>query len=98
MRKVTQNAAANFNNNTNFKSSNTEVFYSESQKATYLALHGNTIATKHGDKLMISACGWLTVTTKERLNGLDGVSIYQKAGIWYLNGKEWNGELIEVNS
>jgi hypothetical protein len=30
------------------------------------------------------------------LNGLDGVSIQQKAGIWYLNGKEWEGELIDV--
>ena len=36
--------------------------------------------------------------TKERLNGLHGVSITQKNFIWYLNGKKWNGNLIKINT
>lgn len=36
--------------------------------------------------------GWATPPTKERLNALDGVSIQQKKGKWYLNGVEWSGE------
>ena len=38
--------------------------------------------------------GYKTNTTKERLNGIPGVCIQQKKGVWYLNGKEmldgWN--------
>ena len=66
-----------------------------------MKLHGNLIARKHtnnyGDvDLYISACGWLTPTTKERLNGIDGVSIYQRKGKWYLNGKEWGGVWVNI--
>lgn len=56
-----------------------------------LYLHGNAIARKQKDGLSISACGWKTSTTKERLNGIPGVSIQQKAGQWYLNEAKWNG-------
>lgn len=34
--------------------------------------------------------------TKERLNALQGVNIVQKNFVWYLNGKEWNGELTDI--
>ena len=66
---------------------------------TILKLHGNAIAYKYNDPeqtLSITNCGYFTQTTKERLNGLNGVNIYQKKGIWYLNGVEWSGELIDV--
>lgn len=36
--------------------------------------------------------------TKERLNGLEGVNICQKDWQWYLNGKERNGELTDINN
>jgi hypothetical protein len=42
----------------------------------------------------ISNAGWFSKTTKERLNGLYGVSISQKAGEWYLNGIKWGGHWI----
>jgi len=29
---------------------------------------------------------------------LSNVSIYQSKGIWYLNGTEWNGKLINVKN
>lgn len=97
MRKITEDAIRAFNNNEDFKRANTEVWNDKEVGVTYLVLHGNTIAKKtHGGKLFISTCGWETSTTKDRLNGLPGVSIHQKNYQWYLNGKEWNGGLIEV--
>lgn len=63
---------------------------------TKLELHGNTIALKQDGELYITNAGWPTNTTKERLNGLPGVSIQQKKGVWYLNGEEWSGEWIKV--
>lgn len=61
-----------------------------------LYLHGNAIA-RHGARgLEITNAGWQSNTTKERLNGLAGVSINQKAGVWYLNGKEWDGEWVTL--
>ena len=41
--------------------------------------------------LSISNAGWESNTTKERLNGLPGVSIRQKNWSWFLNGEEWDG-------
>tara|TARA_Y100000592_G_C5381110_1_gene273463 strand:+ start:530 stop:898 length:369 start_codon:yes stop_codon:yes gene_type:complete len=57
----------------------------------------NTVASSFGDMkvskdLWITAAGWRTNTTKERLNGLNGVNIYQKDFQWHLNGEAWNGE------
>jgi len=97
MRNITIESVNAFNENRNFKKSNTEVFYSKNQESTYLSLFGNTIATKFKNKLMISNCGWFNNTTKERLNGLPNVSIQQKNFAWYLNGEEWDGNLIEIN-
>jgi len=37
-----------------------------------------------------------SVTTKERLNGLPNVSIYQFNFKWFLNGEEWDGSRIKV--
>tara|TARA_R100000654_G_scaffold74273_1_gene108275 strand:+ start:1117 stop:1374 length:258 start_codon:yes stop_codon:yes gene_type:complete len=73
----------------------------------YLKLHDNIIGVLHEDgTLMITNAGWESKTTKERLNGLIneylgypnciGRGIHQKNFVWYLNGKEWNGKLIEV--
>jgi len=97
MRKITQQAVAAFNNAESFKSGNTKVIVKPN--VTVLLLFNNEIAYKYNDpekNLSITNAGWESNTTKERLNGLDGVSIQQKAGIWYLNGKEWEGELIDV--
>ena len=66
---------------------------------TILKLHNNAIAYRYNDPektLSITNCGWFSKTTKERLNGLPNVNIYQKAFKWFLNGKEWNGDLIDV--
>ena len=46
--------------------------------------------------LQITTAGWNTATTRERLNGLPNVSVTQRKGQLYLNGKEWDGELTVV--
>jgi hypothetical protein len=85
-------------NATPFKKSNMQVEVLDN--VTILRLHGNAIAYLYNDPqrtLSITNCGWFSKTTKERLNAIPGVSINQKNFNWYLNGSEWNGELIDVN-
>ena len=97
MRKVTYDSVKAFMNAETFKSSNTEV--EVRPNVTILKLFGNEIAYRYNDPertLSITNCGWKTATTKERLNGIDGVNIRQVKGVWYLNGNEWNGKLIDV--
>lgn len=70
-------------------------------------LHGNCIAKKIvisrnleeeivSSKIYITDAGWRTTTTKERLNGIPWVSISQKKGVWYLNGKPLTSEYYEA--
>ena len=98
MRKITQDAIRAFNNNYKFKRGNTEVrIFGYGTNVTQLMLHGNVIAYKDNSGTSINACGFLTSTTKERLNGLHGVHIYQKDWNWYLNGELWDGSRIKIN-
>jgi len=97
MRKITKEAVNAFNNSRVYKSSNTQV--TVEPNVTILWLHGNAIAYRYNDPertLSITNCGWFSNTTKERLNAIDGVNIVQKKGVWYLNGNEWDGELIDI--
>lgn len=94
MRKITEQAAAAFELGYNFKLNNTEV--RKTAGSVQMLLHGNLIAERTEAKLYINSCGWMTPTTKERLNGIDGVNVSQRKGEWFLNGDEWNGTLIEV--
>ena len=95
MRQITQDAIRAFRNNTNFKRGNTWVQCVQGRR--FLHLHNNVIAemTNHGE-LYITAAGWQSNTTKERLNGLPNVSIHQKNFQWFLNGEAWDGQLIKV--
>jgi hypothetical protein len=66
---------------------------------TIMKLYGNRIAYRYNDPertLSISTTGWFTSTTKERLNAIPGVRIHQKNWQWYLNGEQWDGQLIDV--
>jgi len=97
MRKITEETANAFNNSLPFKKANMKI--EVLPNVTIMKLHGNAIAFKYNDPeqtLSITNCGWQTNPTKERLNGIDGVDIYEKKGQWFLNGKEWDGELIDV--
>jgi len=96
MRQITKDSINAFLNRKTFTRQNMKV--REMNGKFYLKLHGNIIAVLHKDNtLQITNCGWFSNTTKERLNGLWCVDIYQKNFVWYLNGKEWNGDLITVN-
>lgn len=107
MRKITRKAVENFKYFKPFNEGNTKVeilekpSYVESDPnyntVAILSLHGNDIAElTDTNVLRITNAGWFSNTTKERLNGLPGVSIHQKAGVWYLNGKEWDGEWTKI--
>ena len=97
MRKITERAITAFINHKNFSCDNTCVVVEPN--VTTLLLYNNPIAYKYNDPdktLSITHAGWDTVTTKERLNGLPGVSIHQANFKWYLNGEEWDGKLIDI--
>jgi len=96
MRQITRESVDAFNNSFTFSKSNMAVrVFNDVVKLQY---HGNTIAIKNRitNKISITNCGWFSNTTKERLNALKGVNIVQRNFAWYLNGKEWNGELTEI--
>jgi hypothetical protein len=90
MRQITKQAVAAFMNGYNFNSGNTMV----QDGAMYL--HGNKIAEWMDGELWITNAGWQSNTTKERLNGIPGVSIQQRNYVWYLNSEEWSGQWIKV--
>jgi len=97
MRQITRDIVNAFYNASKFSKSNTTV--EVLQNVTILKYHNNAIAYLYNDPkktLSITNCGWFTNTTKERLNALKGVNIVQKNFVWYLNGKEWNGDLIDI--
>ena len=97
MRKITRESVNAFMNAQPFNRQNMQV--EVLPNVTILKLHGNKIAYRYNDPqrtLSITNAGWQSNTTKERLNAIDGVSINQKNWIWYLNGKEWDGNLIDI--
>lgn len=62
-----------------------------------LWLFDNKIADVRRDGLWISNGGWDSKTTKERLNGLMGVNIVQRRGVWLLNERVWDGRWVNVD-
>ena len=98
MRKITEEAVYAFNNSLPFKKANMEIEILPN--VTIMKLHGNSIAYRYNDPkrtLSITNCGWQSNVTKERLNAIDGVNIYQRNYQWFLNDKEWDGNLIDIN-
>ena len=97
MRTITEKAIEKFMNGEKFKSSNTNV--EVLPNVTILKLFNNAIAYRYNDPertLSITNCGWQSNTTKERLNAIPNVNIKQIKGSWFLNNKEWDGNLIDV--
>lgn len=58
--------------------------------------HGNPIVELHPDRIILSSCGWMTSTTKERLNWYipDGYYIYQESGIWYIRNRDDDSVMV----
>jgi len=93
MRQITKDAIKAFYNKEDFKRSNTQIKYvlnmMTAVSTMVMFLHGHAIAKLTKGELYIRHAGYKTNTTKERLNGLNGVHIHQKNFIWYVNGIEW---------
>lgn len=94
MRTVTQNSVNCFYNKGNGDFTNTSVI--TEGNITKMFLFRNLIAKLENDKLFITNAGWKSNTTKERLNALKGVNIFQKRGEWFLNDQKWDGKLTEI--
>lgn len=64
-------------------------------------LHGNEIARYDGKTLEIDSCGYYTLTTTNRLNGiLYAFSIgyiNRKNGSFYINNEKWDGSKRVIN-
>lgn len=106
MRKITQQSLEAFINNRNFRSGNMEVEVIKEE--TRMKLHGNTIATLNGKELFVSACGWHTPTTKERINSVlrhfdlgylytKKFKMYFKSPIIGVPGEIFNSKVFKVN-
>ena len=96
MRKITEQSIHALEQFLDFKKDNTEVRVTTTGGTATLSLFGNDIAIhkKTEDNrsvFKITNANWQSRTTKERLNGVQGVSICQRAGVWYLNGVPWDG-------
>ena len=99
MRQITKQAIAAFLNAETFNKANTKI--EVLPNVTILYLFNNPIAYRYNNPektLSITNCGWQSNTTKERLNALPNVRINQIKGEWILNGKKWNGNLIDVET
>lgn len=97
MRQISILARQALMNRRKFKRSNTEVTVDFTGLAE-LYLFGNKIAKHYPDgTLSITNARHSTVTTKDRLNALPHVSIYQRNFQWYLNDEKWDGGWIVVH-
>lgn len=92
MRKVTQSVSSAF-----IERKVKSVGNSVSTGSQYI-LHGNIIAEWRQQVLYITNAGWPSVTTRERLNALPGVSVTQRKHVQYLNGKPWDGKWTRMGT
>ena len=58
----------------------------------YVHLHGNIIASVHGNQIALSTCGWVTRTTLSRINAI-GAAFAKDFEPWRIR----NGELYISN-
>jgi hypothetical protein len=97
MKKITKESVDAFMNARPYKKDNMVI--EVKPIVTVMSLFGNIIAYRYNDPertISITDAGWQTNTTKERLNAIPGVSIYQKNWEWYLNGEKWDGKLTDI--
>jgi hypothetical protein len=92
MRVVTRRAISALMNGKDITVDNTMV------RGDTLYLHGNPIIQVREDGVYIQTCGWNTITTRERLNGLPKVRVYSHKRQLHLNGAPWDGNWIKVDT
>ena len=96
MRQVTQQSINAFNSGVEGTFGGNTRVEVQDNGAIHLLLFNNLIAVKNNGKVRITNAEWKSKTTKERLNGLEGVAIQQKKGEWILNGERWGGNWIYI--
>ena len=83
MRKVTEEIKKAFEQGKSLKKGNTRT------DGTSVFLHGNEIVKRDPSGLvLVTLAGWNTPTTRERVNGITGIGIYQKNFVPMLNDCE----------
>jgi len=92
MRKITREIVNAFQNSRSLRIGNSRT------NGESLWLFDNKIAEIRRDGLWVSNGGWDSKTTKERLNGLSGVNIVQRRGVWLLNERVWDGRWVNVDA
>ena len=97
MRKITQQTVKALFSDDNMTNNNTVV----SSGCVYL--HGNKIARIiDGDKLQVSFCGWVTNTTRERINAILSYATKGAIGVGIKKGeaeiRHANGDKEIINS
>jgi hypothetical protein len=94
MRKITDTVVDAFVERRAIKKDNTIVELIDG-RLVRMTLFGNVIAVIESGELTIHHCGWMTKTTKERLNGIlhrlfnSNYRVYIKKGQMYLNDTEF---------
>ena len=97
MRKITKESIKAFYNREPFKKSN--MIVKNKKGKTYLKLFGNIIAIiDEANELFITTAGWNSVTTRDRLNGLNEVRLGTSKGQLYLNNIPWDGKLTNIRN
>ena len=96
-RQITKEAISAFLSDEGFYKDNTQVVHTATH--TVLKLYGNPIAQKEIGKSVfeITDADQKTITTKERLNGLPGVSVHQVMFKWFLNDNPWDGSWTSIS-
>jgi hypothetical protein len=91
MSTISTKAADALLNYKKLNSSNTKVW--QDYDGSHMAIFGNKIAwvTLKGE-LWIDACGWVSKTTRDRLNEVIGGSLSIKKKEYYLDGEVWDGK------
>jgi len=97
MRIIEKNMNQAIRNNSDFRSSNTEVVNIRGNAFVYL--HGNHIATVSNNSIQIFDGGWQSNTTKSRLNALldefsYGMRVFQKQFEWFVSYKNVSEDFV----
>jgi hypothetical protein len=94
MRKITEEAHRAFMHREKFKKGNTEVRITNGLPQMYL--HNNKIAEMNSDgEVCINTCGWMSRTTRERLNAF--IPIRVEKGSFIVNEKfKWDGSWLNI--
>jgi hypothetical protein len=102
MRQITSDSLEAFIHGRNFSRQNM-VVESYTDGTSYYCLHGHVVAKResfdNGGDILLSACGWFTPTTKDRINAvLDAATfgewhVYSDKGDWVLWSRD-HGESL----